>query len=113
MFDLNALWAQLSAIHPLAAVSVAIVLYVLRDKGYLRFPGTAAAIEAEKAKAAKIATEKADTERPLRDRLKCKVADRFDKLVESGVDPDDAYKFLLNQSRGSVADVVPTGKLIQ
>lgn len=113
MDSLNALWAQFSALHPLWAVSVAIVLYVLRDKGYLRVPGTAAENAKAQILAAKVKADKADTERPLRDRLKCKVADRFDKLVESGLDPDDAYKFLLNQSRGSVADVVPTGKLIQ
>lgn len=95
---LTDLWASLNAVSVLWYVCIGICLYVLRDKGYLRYPGTAKLAADAKAK-------KEDEARPLRERLKAKASERYDALCED-FDSDDAYKFLLNQLRAEMPKTV-------
>ena len=100
------LWNALGAVHVLWYVSLGIILYVLHDKGYLRYPGTAKAQAAREASLARQKADREDEAKPLRERLKAKAAERYDTLCET-YDSDDAYKFLLNQIRAELSEADP------
>ncbi len=75
----------LSAVNPWLAAAAAALVFLIRT-GRIKLPFTIPMV-----------TPPADPVRPLLDRLKALVGERFSDLNAAGHDPDDTYKHLLDQ----------------